>query len=80
MIAKEIFDRIDKEVNGDINLHNQVDVSLYVVEEKYNGIIYVLGELMSRRELSEKIYLKCLKDLNLERELIKEDLEKLRKP
>lgn len=78
-ISKEIFERIDKEVNGDINLYNQIDLSLYVVDEKYNGIIFVLGELMARGELSEKIYLKALKDLNLERESIKDDLEKLRK-
>lgn len=47
------------------------------IDNKYNGIIYVLGELKSRGELSDKVYLKCLSDLNIEREYFKSELEKL---
>lgn len=53
------------------------DCALISVDNEYNVIIHVIGELKARGELSEKIYLKYLKDLNLERIKVKEAIEKL---
>lgn len=42
--AKEILDRIDYEVNGDINDRNKVDIALYFVSEIIPNIMDEFGE------------------------------------
>lgn len=53
------------------------EMALICVDNEYNGIIYVLGELKARGELSSEMYLKALDDLNQEREEVKEEINKL---
>lgn len=51
--------------------------ALISTDDKFNGIIYVLGELKARGELSEKMYLKSITDLNKERQELKYQINKL---
>ena len=51
--------------------------SLVAVDEMYNGIIHVAGELKARGELSGKSYLKVLEDMNTERESVITELNRL---
>jgi len=54
-----------------------VECALLSVKHKHKGIINVLGELKARGELSEKIYLKAINDLNEEKKELIEEIEKI---
>jgi hypothetical protein len=77
--AKELLDRFLNIEGADDcgNSYSYVaqQCALISIDDKYNGIIYVCGELKARGELSEKIYLKIVVDMNNEREQLKELLK-----
>ncbi len=76
--AKGLFETYKKVLRADNKSweYEAKQCALTCVDEKFNGIIYVLGELKARGELSEKMYLKAITDLNREREEIKQEIKK----
>ena len=78
--AKELYNKFSERIYPNFLEPHKNTIRhhcLICVDEKFNGIIYVLGELKARKELSEKIYLKALNDLNQEREEVKQEINKL---
>lgn len=78
--ARDLFDKYAKkfiDANSDCWTRPAKECAIISVDEKYSGIINVIVDLKGRGELSDKIYLKALDDINEEWQDVKREIESL---